>query len=285
LIDLIEKKARASGLPARRLPPFRLAGDQIYSLYPLAKPNSVFRSVISVRQCLPKAPETYLHSADDRMILISLLNMSVQSHAFSLGLQDSYEIGRGRRYFFPPGHGKKEKRIDWKPSRKTARRIVSKPLRPEDPKSEWLHAGAYLDVVELAGDLFLKVRPTWVVTVDGRHPKSGLDVGRIVNRWTNRERNLSILYHIRFWTTILSAARPDIEARTHSGLLRISSTAAQLELPFGIASDVIDPEKLLDVEAKLIADSEHELVSRAIEYLANEEWEIEGEDDGTAEGT
>lgn len=159
------------------------------------------------------------------------------------------------------------------------RRPQFQPLRPNDPKTEWLHAGAYLHVVGLAGSLFLQVRPTWLVTLDGRNPKAGPEVGRIVNRWTNRERNLSILYHIRFWTTILRADREDIEARTNSGVLRISDTPAQLQLPRGIANDRIDPERLLDAEAKLIAQSERDLVTAAIEFLAAEEWDGDMEEE------
>ena len=222
-------------------------------------------------------------NADSRLVVVSLLNMAVQSHSKSLGLLSSYESGRGWRFFFPPGHGKIEKHINWIPSRKTARRTVTKPLKENEPKTEWLHAGAYLDVVELAGNLFLKMRPTWLVTLDGRIPKSGPEVGRIVNKWTNRERNLSILYHIRFWTTILCAGQGDIEIRTPSGPFRINSTPAQLELEYGIANDLIDPETLLDVEAKLIAESEHELVKAAIEFLAEEEWESDAEDETVAE--
>jgi hypothetical protein len=108
-------------------------------------------------------------------------------------------------------------------------------------------------------------------------------VGRIVNRWTNRERNLSILYHIRFWTTVFRAGQSDIEARTYSGILRINSTPAQLRLPYGIANDRIDPEKILDVEAKLIAESEHELVTAAIEFLAGEEWDGDLEEEQAQE--
>jgi len=283
LIELIEKTAHSINLPARRIPPFRLSGDSISSFYKVDKPASIFRFVIPNRRCVERTPAQLSGDPDSRLILVSLLNMAVQTHAKSLGLLSSYEPGRGHRFFFPPGHGKVEKHINWKPSRKTARRTVTKPLRPNDPKTEWLHAGAYLDIVELAGRWFLKIRPTWLVTLDGRNPKSGPEVGRIVNKWTNRERNLSILYHIRFWTTILCAGQSTIGIRTPSGPLKIDSTPAQLELPFGIANDLIDPDSLLDVEAKLIAESEHELVKAAIEFLADEEWEIETEDETVTE--
>src|SRR5579885_872045 len=160
LVEIIERNARAEELPARRIPPFRLSGDTIFSFYRLDKPGSVFRSIITTRRCLQQSFQKMLEDADGRLIVVSLLNMAVQSHAKSLGLLNSYEAGRGWRFFFPPAHGKIEKHIDWRPSRKTARRTVTKPLKPNEPKTEWLHAGAYLDVVELAKDFFLKIRPT-----------------------------------------------------------------------------------------------------------------------------
>jgi TIR domain len=281
LCDLIEHEARKNEERGRRIPQFRLSGDQIYSFYPPNKNHSIFRPVIAVSKCTRRQTADYLRAADDRSLLISLLNMTIQSHARSLGLLHSYEPGRGWRFFFPAAYGKRERHIDWIPSRKRAQRTVAKPLRSDDPRTEWLHPGVYLDIVELAGNLFLKIRPTWLVTLDGRVPKAGLDVGRIVNKWTNRERNLSILYHIRFWTTILRVGQKDIEARAHGGILRIADTPAQLELPYGIANDRINPETLLDVEAKLINESEHELVTAAIDFLMGEEWDGEVEDESS----
>ena len=185
LITLIEKVAKEAGLTPRRIPPFRLSGDIIYSFYPLDKSSSLFRPIISVRKC-ERIPSFKLREdPNNQLVLISLLNMSIQKYAQSIGLLNSYEAGRGWRFFFPPAHGNIEKYVNWIPSRKAARRTVTKPLRPGDSRTEWLHAGAYFDITALGDDLFLKVRPTWLVTLDGRHPKSGPDVGRIVNRWTN----------------------------------------------------------------------------------------------------
>ena len=217
LCDLIEKAARESDLPARRIPQFRLSGDTIYSFYPLNKRNSIFRPIIVPTRCVRKSPSDYLENSDSQNLLISLLNMAIQSHAKSIGLLSSFEAGRGWRYYFPPGHGKVEKYVDWIPSGKTARRTVSKPLRPDDPKTEWLHAGAYLDVVELAGRLFLKNKANVACNPRWPKPKNRPGCGRIVNRWTNRERNLSILYHIRFWTTVFRAGQTDIEAENVLG--------------------------------------------------------------------
>jgi hypothetical protein len=42
-----------------------------------------------------------------------------------------------------------------------------------------------------------------MLTEDGKQVIAGPDVGRIVSRWLNQERNLHVLYHVRFWTSVL----------------------------------------------------------------------------------
>jgi hypothetical protein len=125
----------------------------------------------------------------------------------------------------------------------------------------------------MAGGLFLKMRPTWLVTVDGRIPKRGLDVGRIVSRWTNKERNLAILYHVRFWSTILAQGQGDIQMKAGRAKLVFSGLPAQVSVPAGILRDQADIESILDVEAKLMADDEQEMIRKAMEFAAEEDWE------------
>ena len=51
--------------------------------------------------------------------------------------------------------------------------------------------------------MYVKVDPTWVISKDGMHPSGGPEVTRKVARWTRPERKLQVLFHIRFWTSVL----------------------------------------------------------------------------------
>jgi hypothetical protein len=69
----------------------------------------------------------------------------------------------------------------------------------------WRHAAAYLRMMFLATRYYLHVDPTWVFTRDGVDILRGADLGSLASRWTSAERNLHILYHIRFWGHTLRA--------------------------------------------------------------------------------
>ena len=70
----------------------------------------------------------------------------------------------------------------------------------------WRNLGAYLQVI-FFNRFYIKISPTWVITEDGETPSSGPEIGRRVIRWTGPERNMQILYHIRFWTSVLRRGR------------------------------------------------------------------------------
>jgi len=276
LKERIYATAKERKIKLHRLPPFRMSGETLYSFNNLGKRQSLFSGVLRQGSIGNRSAASFLHNSDDKLILVSLLNLTVNRYCLSLGLQCSYEPGRGWRYFFPPATGNTERKIRWTPSRRAAVRTVTKPLSQTDSKAGWLHAGAYLDVSELGGQFFLKVRPTWLLTVDGHNPKSGPNVGRIINRWTNRERNLAILYHLRFWSTILAKGQKnEISMKAGRDDVVLSVLPAQIALPVGINHDMIDSDRLLDVEATLMAEIESELVISAMEFAAEEEDETE----------
>jgi hypothetical protein len=126
--------------------------------------------------------------------------------------------------------------------------------------------GAYLTFLFLGNKFYLRVRPTWVITEDGYQVKGGPDVGRLIAKWTGPERNLHVLYHVRFWTAVLRRGRGGpISVRAGDQSIEISTIPAFIELPYGIAGDQKDLLRLLDQEAELIAAAEDEAADQAVE--------------------
>src|SRR5262249_23155859 len=128
-----------------------------------------------------------LFSADEdqRKIVTSLLNMALSRHLRRAGL---IADGSKHQRFFFPSQDDKERHISWVPLKKKATRTVAKPVQGIPPRAGfWRHLGAYVELLWLVNRYYIRISPTWVITVDGQTPKGGPDIGRIVSRWTGPE--------------------------------------------------------------------------------------------------
>ena len=274
-------------------PAFRLREDRILTFHDLQHPDNPFAGLIAEDSVEVDSTHEALEDADSEKIVISLLNMAVSRHAYSLGLasDDTWQ-----RFHFTPYRGG-ERIVTWRPKSAKAKRTVVKPCRVGDQVQFWRHLAAQLHVTRLANRLYLQVVPTWVITEDGDTVKTGPRVGRLVNRWTNPERNLHVLYHVRFWTmTLKDGRRGPIRIRAGDQSMELSTVPAHVELDFGIRSDQKDALGLLDQEAALLAAEEDKAIDEslasavaeaALESLSvdadptehDDDWEAEHEND------
>ena len=147
---------------------------------------------------------------------------------------------------------------------------MAKPCTKDGQVRFWRHLGAYLKVLFLGNKFYLHITPTWVFTEDGYRVKGGPKIGRLVIKWTGPERNLHLLYHIRFWTSILRGGPGPISIKAGDQRMEISPTPAFVEQLYGIAYDQKDLLRLLDQEAPLIAGNEDELADLAAEEEFNQ---------------
>jgi hypothetical protein len=200
---------------------------------------------------------------DDRRILISLLNMALARHAGRSGLVIDNE--KQGRFYFPPKSSGAPNIMTWRPLKRKARRTVAKPATKDGKVLFWRHLGAYLSMLFLANKFYLKVTPTWVITEDGKRIRGGPQVGKLVGNWTRAERNLHVLYHVRFWTTVLRKGSGAISVRAGDQWLDIATVPAFVQQSYGIADDHRDLLRLLDQEAELIAEAEDEEADRVTE--------------------
>jgi hypothetical protein len=194
--------------------------------------------------------------------------MGVSRHLMSIGLVPDREK-RGR-FFFPPKDGGRNV-IEWRPFKRTISREIAGPRFDKDGNVNfWRHLAAYIKLIYLANSFFLQIRPTWVFTEDGFIVKRGSNLTRLVNRWTNPERNIHVMYHVRFWASILRKKRGPISIRTGDQYMELSNRPAFIELPYGISHDQKDLMRYLDKEVPLIDKADDELID-----LATEEMELE----------
>lgn len=258
------------------MPAFRIHSGRIWSFHDLEDPDNPLASITEETDIVSLSVADVLRQDDERTIVISLLNMSIARHAIRRGLHADHS--KWQKFFFPPKDGGPNIMF-WRPMKNKAKRTVAKPCFKDDGSlGFWRHQGAYLKMLELANKLYLQIRPTWVITKDGLTPASGAGVGKYVIKWTGPERNLQVLYHVRFWATVLGGSPgPLIVFRAGDQNVQISKKPAMIEQGYGIANDQKDLLKELDTAADLIAEDEDEKAELAAEL------ELEGVDDDEGE--
>ena len=249
-------------------PAFRLAEDKIVSFHDLEAPDGPLAPVTEVEGVEVIPTRSLLRDEDDRRLVISLLNMAVDRHCASLGLVVD-RTKRGR-FFFPP-RDDREQVFKWRPQKRDVLRTVAKPCTRDGRVLFWRHLGAYLRLQFLANRFYLKISPTWIITEDGHRVQRGPEVGRLVIRWTGPERNLHVLYHVRFWAWVLRQGRGPISVRAGDQRMGISTVPAFVQQAYGIANDHRSLLNLLDDEASVIAQMEDELADIALETTMDEE--------------
>ncbi len=242
-------------------PAFRIVGEEIVTFHDLEAEDGVFGPVIERDKAGRDRTEEWLSDPDDRKVITSLLNMAVSRHAHRHGLKEDNE--RQHRFFFPPKNGVPWS-VTWKPFHNTVRREVAG--RRRGPKGEfWRHAAAYLTMTFLGNRFYLMIDPTWVFTTDGEQIMRGPEVGRLAVQWSGAERNLSLLYHIRFWSHVLREKPGPISIRAGDQSIELSAKPAFVKMPFGIPGDLKDLDHGLDTWAETIESMEERALEAELE--------------------
>jgi len=251
------------------VPVFRIFEGKIVTFHDLEDPDGPFNTIIDNQEIGEDPTSDWIPDEDDRRILVSLLNMGVSRQLISIGLVPDEE--KQGRFFFPPRNGEANV-IEWMPFRRIVSREAAGPRFDIDGKvAFWRHLAAYIRLIFLANSFFLKIKPTWVFTEDGFIVKRGPNLTRLVNRWTNPERNIHVMYHVRFWTSILRRRSGPISIRTGDQYMELSNRPALIALPYGISDDQKNLMGYLDNEVPFIEQAEDELIDLAAGEMELEE--------------
>jgi len=265
LRELIRSWQEHDGVPVDRrfMPAFRTYEDKIVTFHDLEQPDGPLASIVEENDIEILDLPTFLQDEDLRKLVVSLLNMALARHLIRAGLVA--DESRPGRFFFPAREGGTHV-ISWTPRRRKATRTVAKPILKNGHVVYWRHLGAYVQAIFLANRIFVKVEPTWVISEDGRRPSGGPAISRRVARWTGPERNLQVLFHVRFWTSVLRGNRGGpITIWAGDQRIEVATVPAMIQQAYGLTSDQRDLMQLLDEEAPILAAEEDELGDLAME--------------------
>ncbi len=271
LKDAIKLNQQQTGAEKPFTPVFRIFKNRIIAFHDLEATDSPFSSVIDDSDIEITPTISWVQDEDRRKILISLLNMTVSRHAINRKLVG--DDTKDYRFYFPVGENGNANEIEWRPTKsRKANRIVAKPCTSIDGKVLfWRHQAAYLKIQFLANKFYLQIIPTIVLTNDGYIVKTGSKVASIVNKWLGRERNLHILYHVRFWSLILQGKAGPISMRAGDQRLEVAPVPAKVSENFGIFDDQMSLMDRLSEEAELIDYEIETAIDSAIEEGLNKE--------------
>lgn len=265
LREVIRSEQQRKHVPQehRFMPAFRIFEGRIVTFHDLEDPESPLASIVDENGIENIDLATFLRDEDLRKLVISLMNMALARHLTGAGLVA--DNSRHQRFFFPGKDGA-TRVITWVPRQKKSTRTVAKPILLNDRVAFWRHLGAYVEVIFLANRMYVKLAPTWVISHDGLNPSGGPEITRRVARWTGPERNLQVLFHVRFWTSVLRRnRRGPIVVWAGDQRMEIATVPAMIQQAYGIANDQRDLLRLLDEEAPVLAAEEDELGDMAME--------------------
>lgn len=239
------------------MPAFRQDGEGILTFHDLDE-EGPFDAIITRNGIERFSTAEFLQDADDRRLIVSLVNMAISRHLFRCGLMS--DNIRHQRFFFPVDDGE-EIKIDWVPKTKRATRTVAKKYVRNEKQDGWMHHACYFETLFLASRLYVKLSPTRVLTDDGKTVRRGLGVGKVVVRWLAQERNLHVLYNVRFWTSVLQRRGRrggPIIIDAGDQIIELAKIPAATHLAYGIRGDQRDLMGDLDREAEMISQQENE---------------------------
>jgi hypothetical protein len=203
---------------------------------------------------------------------IELMNVYLKEHAWKRWLR--FDGAKGR-YFFRPNavketteesssgkvtyrySGGKPIRIPWKlggvrkwreVTTRHTRRVKQDDGKYSDEPFGWRHQGFRANFILILDSLMLRLEPTYLLTKDdGKSPRTNKWVGPILSHWLNQERNGQILRTLRFWSLVLARAK-ELVIETGQTPIHVDLTPVSGMLDFGIASDQVNFDKLMEAE-------------------------------------
>ena len=277
LKEIIRAEQVKAGAEKVRTPAFRIYEDQVVTFHDPESPDCLLSPVIDGKCIRMFDTLDLMREEDERRLVVSLLNMAISRHVHRVGLVTDQT--KFHRYFFPPKENGPNV-ISWIPKTRRASRTVAKAVEKDGKVYFWRHLGAYLKMLFLANKYYIHIKPTWVITEDGHVVKGGPDVGRWITKWTGPERNMHVLYHVRFWTSILSKGPggPTFSIKAGDQWMEVFKQPAFIQEAYGISYDQKDLLEQLDQEATLIAEEEEREADVVAEAALSQETEIETAD-------
>ena len=252
------------------LPTFIVKEKKIFCFWNLTDKECPFRDILSAGVIDSVSVYDWLKYEDRGRWLVELLNKGLKHYCQQLQLRFDSDH---RRYFFVPHNGK-DRKIKWHTGKRNATRtVVKKHTRGKNNEIFWSHQTLKATFTIIDNDLFLQLVPGWTFTINGIDSLPSKQIGPLSTKWTTKEHNPSVFYHIRFWSSYLSRQSKSIILQLGNSTCEIDTTPCLIELDKGLEGDFDHVDKVFE-----IADNEILSTDIVREAILEEEESFEEED-------
>ena len=226
------------------LPTFIIKEKKIFCFWDLTDKECPFRNILSADVIGSDNVYSWIKDEDKSRWLVELLNKGLKHYCQKLFLRFDSEH---KRYFFVPEHGL-NREVKWNTGkRKATRTVVKKNTRGKSDEVFWSHQTLQAKFTIINEDMFLQLVPGWTFTTNGFESLPSKQIGPLSTKWTTKEHNPSVLYHIRFWSSYLSQASESIILPLGKSTCKIDTTPAVIELNKGLADDLNPIDKVFEI--------------------------------------
>jgi len=246
-------------------PTYIIREKRLYCFWDLNHFNCPFKDILAATTIEKESSKTWISDSIKRNWLVELFNRALQGHCWDLNL--IYDRDHGR-YFFPPLGGSNRTETWNTGKRKATRHITTRHTKGKSEQVFWSHQALRAKFVNIDDEFFLQLTPGWTFTFDGEHPLTGREVGIFSTKWTTKEHNPSVFYHVRFWSNLLAKSSSKISIRLGNEKLDVDITPAVIELPVGIEGDFHPINKVFetaDEEIESTESSRNDMLKEEIE--------------------
>ena len=215
--------------PIRREMPFVVQSPFAYSFDNPAK--GPLKPFIQQGTITANDPRKWLEDKDRRNIVLWLLDSSLIYEAGQRGMWEWK-----KKVFFPLREGETSRFESWPGlSRASSRQVATTMFAQQLGESVGVHPAVDVHFTWVGEKLYLRLWPTFVLTKDGRHVRSGEREGTVITRLTHAEYNKAYLRNVFFWASKLGAEEG--RWRLLSGEIEIDSQPMKAQVSLGIRSD------------------------------------------------
>lgn len=211
--------------------PFLFRNSTVYTVA-YAPTGTAFVAAAKAEHCKGSREEfkDWLSDPLRALLALELLNRLLRHHAWKRGLR--FDGSQGLYYFTRS----KPKNLWWEIGGKTIERQVTAANMKWVPvegggsaefQCGWRHEAIRAEFIQVCGELFLKLEPTWFSTeLDGRTPATAQPVAPQDPYISARERNGHCMRALRFWSTVLAKGHQELRIETGVNPIRVRLTPA-----------------------------------------------------------
>lgn len=189
--------------PNVSFPPFELHEKNLFTLTDLSIKNNTLRNGVIINTIQSIALDEFLKMPEGERRFIRLLNDSIKTHFYNLGL--IVDHNKKRAYFPRTVDG--ERTISYQARIKRAKRTVVKPRLAANKEKVryWEHKAFYYAVKKLGDSWGVFIEPTYVFTLNGEKLLLASErVGRLATKKASRDYNINVLNDTVFWMWVIS---------------------------------------------------------------------------------